>query len=767
MLLAIAQLEQQSAHLYKVVLGILQPLFFLLLLMGFVLASAHLLTMLGTRWGDRRTSSKALFFSVVVHLLLGGGIISMIPEYRQKIFAHLVELEELPFQIQTPPLDPNDETVMHTRSGDVPVFDRLPEMQPEDRDRFDVPMESAAPEPVVPPENSPTPFEPAPSSDTTPLPLEPSPSPQADPVRTMSAGPPQQATDLVRPEAIPVQPREEQASVAATETRMTPAANLPAEVLPGPLAPRPGSVDRMAPEFNPTQDNTSIPLDNNPLARLQRAPEDDQVMRREGLAPATPDLDPLGIDALERPQPVVPTTPVTPSLTRMQPLTPAAPSDMEAAPTRPAITPVVPESLLPRTESTPGNLDRMQLPLTETPQLARQTDDGLARSFEQIPSAYQLRSDEQRRRALMEYGGSEDSEAAVDRSLRWLASVQSPAGYWDASIHEAGTIDVGPDGQSRGFAGRNADTGVTALAILAFLGKQNTLDQGEYSPQVERGLRWLVSVQRPFKWSEFINASDLQNWSERDKVDDGYLGGNSSTFCGMYCHAMATFSMAEAYAMSRNNPEAQWLRRPLERAVNFILAAQLRDGGWRYIKGEERGDVSVLGWQIMALKSAELAGIEIPAMPKQRMIQFLQKASIGQHGGLAGYRLNDPPSPTMTAEALFCRQVLGLAPASESAATDEAVNYLLQNKPSRRQLNYYYWYYGTLAMYQRGGAPWEEWNTAMRDLVVSEQERSGPNAGSWPPRDPWSGYGGRIYSTAVATLSLEVYYRYKSVNDRR
>jgi hypothetical protein len=231
----------------------------------------------------------------------------------------------------------------------------------------------------------------------------------------------------------------------------------------------------------------------------------------------------------------------------------------------------------------------------------------------------------------------------------------------------------------------------------------------------------------------------------------------------MYCHAMATFALAEAYAVSRQQPEAQWLREPLEKAINFILVTQLRDGGWRYLKSEDgSGDVSVLGWQVMALKSAELGGITIPASVKARIVTFLNQNASGTHGGLGSYRKGEPASAPMTAEAWFCRQVLGMA-AQQSAETNaEAANYLLFHRPARTALNYYYWYYGTLAMYQHGGEPWELWNTATRDLIISEQEQSGPQAGSWPPRDLWGGFGGRIYSTALATLTLEVYYRYQS-----
>jgi hypothetical protein len=203
------------------------------------------------------------------------------------------------------------------------------------------------------------------------------------------------------------------------------------------------------------------------------------------------------------------------------------------------------------------------------------------------------------------------------------------------------------------------------------------------------------------------------------------------------------------------------MRRPIEKAVGFILATQLEDGGWRYFQYQtEGGDMSLFGWQLMALKSAQLGGIPIPARVRDQMVEFLKSNAQGRNGGLAAYRQRDRVTPAMTAEALFCRQVLGLG--RESAASKEAVTYLLTaaNLPNRQRMDLYYWYYGTLALFQYGDPEWQQWNVRVRDLLVSEQEQDGEYAGSWPPRDPWSGYGGRIYSTAMATLCLEVYYRY-------
>ena len=112
----------------------------------------------------------------------------------------------------------------------------------------------------------------------------------------------------------------------------------------------------------------------------------------------------------------------------------------------------------------------------------------------------------------------------------------------------------------------------------------------------------------------------------------------------------------------------------------------------------------------------------------------------------------------MTAEALFCKQMLGLQ--RENRASAEAAAYLLKNLPRRSRWNLYYWYYGNLSMIQYNGKAWRDWNAAVRDVLVAEQVTKGQNVGSWDPKGPWGPYGGRVYSTAMAALCLEVYARY-------
>ncbi len=371
-----------------------------------------------------------------------------------------------------------------------------------------------------------------------------------------------------------------------------------------------------------------------------------------------------------------------------------------------------------------------------------------------LPPTYRLRSLARRMETARKFGGTEASERAVEASLRWLALHQNPEGFWDADgfshmcpdgqqcTGRAGLVGIDREGIDRQFAGIKADTGVTGLAILAFLGAGYTHEEGQYADQIDRALSWLIRQQGP----------------------DGFLGGPATRYAKMYCHAIATYALAEALGMQTDPSMHQRLREPLTRAVAYIVDTQNRkDGGWRYLKGQ-RSDMSMFGWQLMALKSAEIAGIPIPQETRLLMIQFLKDRSLGKDGGLAAYRVllppfdPLPPTASMTAEALFCKQMLGLT--RKNPQSLEAVGFLMDRLPSRQSEDIYYWYYGTLAMYQFGGSEWRQWNSSLRDWLVADQRTSGHAAGSWDPRAPWGPYGGRVFSTALSTLSLEVYYRF-------
>ncbi|MGB0717222.1 MAG: carboxypeptidase regulatory-like domain-containing protein, partial [Phycisphaerae bacterium] len=339
-------------------------------------------------------------------------------------------------------------------------------------------------------------------------------------------------------------------------------------------------------------------------------------------------------------------------------------------------------------------------------------------------AAFAQRAEEVREDRVEEGGGSEETERAVADALKWLAAHQSEDGSWDADLFDEEC------GQCGGESAAAVDRGITGLSLLCFLASNHThVDAGPYQDTVARGLRFLRSGQSR----------------------NGDLRGEET----MYSHAIATIALAEALAMSEDSS----LRDPVERAISFIdRARNARDGGWRYDPGQA-GDTSVLGWQVMALKSAGTAGLEVPWESLYAAKNWLDAVGTGRHGGLYQYMPGRGPSTSMTAEGLFVRKLLGET--SNMPRRRESVERILDEVPTwSDEPNTYYWYYATLALFQEGGDSWKSWNAPMVQTLLTAQRRDGKAAGSWDPADRWSRVGGRVYQTAICTLTLQVYYRY-------
>ncbi len=374
----------------------------------------------------------------------------------------------------------------------------------------------------------------------------------------------------------------------------------------------------------------------------------------------------------------------------------------------------------------------------------------------EIPEVYRSRLAPDRAEKAVAAGASSASEQAVERALAWLAKHQDADGRWNAGTRKQGDGRTPARGETNFTAHcpagdrcegecfyQEADTATTGLALLAYLGAGHTQKAGPYATTVTNGLNFLL----------------------RSQQADGDLRGESRNV-GMYCHAIATLALCEAYALTAE-PK---LRPAVERAVSFLVRARTTDGmAWRYAPNDPYGgDTSLLGWAILVLKSAREIGLDVPADVRNGALKWLDRVAEGDARGLALYRPGEgyPVTPTMTAEAWVCRQFLGVG--GPGPASEEAAGYLLAHGPDRDPFNLYYWYYGTLALYQHGGEAWNRWNDRVRDQLVRRQVRTGHADGSWDPaecRDQYDRRGGRIYTTAVAALTLEVYYRYLRLYD--
>lgn len=375
------------------------------------------------------------------------------------------------------------------------------------------------------------------------------------------------------------------------------------------------------------------------------------------------------------------------------------------------------------------------------------------------------RSPDARRRRTEAFGGTPSTENAVELGLAWLAAHQEKRGTWNRLTFP----ELCPPGDRCAGAAvwrENEDlaAGTTGLVLLAFLGAGYTDREGPYRDNVARGVAALLALQR----------------------DDGGFS-RAPTMAG-YDNSLATFALAE-YCDLTGDARA---RAALQRGVERLVLSQQALGGWDYVPEPDSGrnDTSITGWAVQALQAAAAAGARVPRAALARAALHMVRATEGDgrvryaDTGI-GTMLADGTRPTfrfgpaMTAVGLTCGQLLGGSGESPVARRQQAL--LLGQLPSTSlsrggdpdQLHSeYYWYYATVALFQLGGPAWERWNAALRDVLLPLQDRAKTadgkprhhTYGSWTPFGQnwgrWGRMGGRIYSTAIAVLTLEVYYRH-------
>ncbi len=323
------------------------------------------------------------------------------------------------------------------------------------------------------------------------------------------------------------------------------------------------------------------------------------------------------------------------------------------------------------------------------------------------------------RRKLRAAGGS-GTEQPMKDALEWLANHQDPDGKWSGD----GFADRCSAGLSCDGVGRpGGDVCVTGLCVLAFLGDGHTTRQGLYKETVTRGIKWLREQQ------------DFESGLFGDRSRRSYLRD----------HAIATVALCEAYYFSKN----PLIRGTAQKAVAFLLLSREVDGVWR-------ADASLTGWCVMALVSAEEAGLKVDARALRGVEGWLDELTEGEAGA----------TETETACALLSRLFLGQDPAKRPkmmAYADRLVGALPVWSDDGSTNDPRYWCHGTYAMYQMGGEHWKVWNRSLKRAVLESQCREGCARGSWDPVGTRGATEGRVYVTALNTLSLEVYYRYAKV----
>lgn len=338
------------------------------------------------------------------------------------------------------------------------------------------------------------------------------------------------------------------------------------------------------------------------------------------------------------------------------------------------------------------------------------------------------RAEGSRMPTVLARGGNSQSEAAVARALKWLADHQAADGGWSFDHNQQKC-----NGRCKDCGTAvNARTAATALGVLPFLGAGQTHKTGQYKLQVHAALRWLIA-------------------NEKVTKDGGDLRGNGGGNTGMYAHGLASIALCEAYAMTQDRD----LVVPAQAAIGFIVNAQDPiGGGWRY-SPRTPGDTSVVGWQLMALKSGHMGYLQVPMNCIKGAEKFLDTVQ-GDEGATYGYTESGKGSLAMTAVGLLCRMYTGWK--REEPALIKGVERLAKAGPSKD--NMYFNYYATQVLHQFEGDLWEKWNEKMRDQLIETQVKEGHETGSWHFAGGHSEPGGRLYNTSLSCMTLEVYYRH-------
>ncbi len=321
--------------------------------------------------------------------------------------------------------------------------------------------------------------------------------------------------------------------------------------------------------------------------------------------------------------------------------------------------------------------------------------------------------------------GGTPSDESIKRALVYLKDSQKPDGGWDAGFGRA--------------------TSVTSLAVMSFLASGHVPGEpGPYRETIDRGIRYVLTHQKA----------------------NGLLVTNTS-HGPMYCHGISTLMLAEVVGMTSDAALADQCRAVLSKAVDLILKAQdapgkgrdsRQAGGWRYQPTSTDSDLSVTGWQVMALRAAKSAGCSVPSDNIDRAVDYLKRCS-SKNGGF-GYQPGGEPNNPRTGTGILSLEICGEHETPEALA---GAQYLVKHPPKwGSQYFFYEVYYCPQGLFQVGDRYFDAYYPRLVEILLDHQDKDG----SWLSADGNDRSGGRVYCTAMAVLALAVEYRYLPIYQR-
>jgi hypothetical protein len=331
---------------------------------------------------------------------------------------------------------------------------------------------------------------------------------------------------------------------------------------------------------------------------------------------------------------------------------------------------------------------------------------------------------------------AEQIDTDAEEAIHWLWDHQMPDGGWSFDCAKNPSCQ-GQCANPKNKSHLNDRVAATALALWPSLmkgyihGGARSKTKFDHRPKVEMGLAFLARNVIEGKGKAYHQGGD------------------------MYSQALTAAVLSEGYAMSQDKR----LQVPAQMAIDFIMAAQdPSGGGWGY-QPKRPGDTSIVAWQMVALKSANMSYLRVNPLTVKKAVSFLD--SVQSDGG-AAYGYSDPTSvrPALTGAGLLCRIFTGWK--QDNDALLRGARSLAKRGPTS---DMYYTYYATQVLYHlqnRLPEEWNAWQTALIPLLHKAQVSEGHQKGSFftgLDAGHAADVGGRLYLTSMATMTLEVYFK--------
>jgi prenyltransferase beta subunit len=321
------------------------------------------------------------------------------------------------------------------------------------------------------------------------------------------------------------------------------------------------------------------------------------------------------------------------------------------------------------------------------------------------------------------------TEELLKGAQRYLASRQNPNGSWTVQDDEH-------------------PLAMTAYTVMALLATGNLPNEGEYGKHVQRGVDFVLSCALP---EGYLNSEKTTKGSKKSN---------------MYDHGIATIMLGEVYGLTRD-PK---VKTTLEKSIKLIIGAQNQEGGWRYEPKPSGADISVTVLQVVALRAAKNAGVDVPQKTIDRAIAYVKSCYDKPSGAFTYQPRNNQPGLARTAAAIYSIQVCGIY---DDPKITTAVDYLLKvlkDPKSRADTSWltYGYFYAAPAMYMVGGESWETWYGLVNKTLKDKAKKIEGDKTMiyWEQLDGGHKELGTLYATAVYTHVLALPYHYVPLYQR-